>query len=156
IGEAEAMIEAGFDDLYIAYPLVGEAKYRRLLPLLDRAHIRFDFESIAAAEEAWAFFAFRGRTVDVCLEMDSAGRSGLMSVEDGLAVAARIGELPGLNLMGVMNYGNAYGTGDPDEQRRIGEEEGRFAVDMAERLRKAGHRIDVVTVGSTPTARHAA
>ncbi len=155
VGEAEAMVEAGFDDLYIAYPLVGLAKYERLLPLLDRARIRFDVESIVAAEEASAFFAAHGQCVDVCLEMDSAGRSGLMSVQNGVRVAERIGELPGLNLVGVMNYGNAYGTGDPVEQERIGREEGEFAVNMAGRLRAAGHEIDVVTVGSTPTARHA-
>ena len=156
VGEAEAMVGAGFDDLYIAYPLVGEAKYERLLPLMDRARIRYDVESVAAAEEASAFFHGRGRTVDVVLEMDSAGRSGLMDPVDAVRVAGRIGELRGLRLVGVMNYGNAYGTSDPDEQRRIGEEEGRFAVEIAERLRAAGHRIEVVTVGSTPTARHAA
>jgi D-serine deaminase-like pyridoxal phosphate-dependent protein len=156
VGEAEVMVAAGFDDLYIAYPLVGEAKYARLLPLLEQARIRFDVESTAAAEAASAFFGPRGVTADVVLEMDSAGRSGLMDADDAVAVANRIGDLPGLRLVGVMNYGNAYGTSDPDEQRRIGEGEGRFAVAMAERLRSAGHRIDVVTVGSTPTARHAA
>jgi D-serine deaminase-like pyridoxal phosphate-dependent protein len=156
VGEAEVMIDAGFDDVYIAYPLVGEAKYRRLLPLLDRARIRFDVESIAAAEAASAFFDSHGHRVDVMLEMDSAGRSGLMDPDEALNVAGRIGGLPGLNLVGVMNYGNAYGTSDPNEQRRIGEEEGRFAVDIANRLRQAGHHIDVVSVGSTPTARHVA
>lgn len=156
VGEAEAMVNAGFDDIYIAYPLVGDTKYRRLLPLLDRAQIRFDVESVAAAVDASRFFAAHGRVVDVVLEMDSAGRSGLMDPDDALGVAARISELPGLTLVGVMNYGNAYGTSDLDEQRRIGEEEGRFAVEMANRLCAAGHRVDVVTVGSTPTARHAA
>jgi D-serine deaminase-like pyridoxal phosphate-dependent protein len=150
------MVEAGFDDLYIAYPVYGDAKYERLLALLDRARIRFDVESLAAAEAASAFFAKHARTVDVVLEMDSAGRSGLMDPEAAIALADRIAELPALDLVGVMNYGNAYGTSDPDEQRRIGEAEGRFAVAMAERLRANGHRIDVVTVGSTPTARHAA
>src|SRR5205085_10055427 len=138
-----ALVGAGLDDLYIAYPLVGAAKYARLLPLLERARIRFDVDSIAAADEASAFFHGHGRVVDVMLEMDSAGRSGLMDPDEALTVAARIADLPGLNLVGVMNYGNAYGTGDPVEQRRIGEEEGRFAVEMADRLRSAGHRIDV-------------
>ena len=55
-----------------------------------------------------------------------------------------------------MNYGNAYGTSDPAEQERIGLREGEFAVEMANLLRRDGHRIDVVSVGSTPTARHAA
>src|SRR6185436_19491238 len=105
-------------------------------------------ESIAAAEAASAFFDAHGRMVDVMLEMDSAGRSGLMDPDEALLVAERIGDLRGLNLVGVMNYGNAYGTSDPSEQQRIGEEEGRFAVDIADRLRRAGHRIDVVSVGS--------
>ncbi|HVA87594.1 MAG TPA: alanine racemase [Candidatus Saccharimonadales bacterium] len=156
IGEAEAMIDAGFDDLYIAYPLVGDAKYERLLPLLDRSRIRFDVDSIPAADSASAFFARHGRVVDVCLEMDSAGRSGLVDIDEAIAVAARIGELPGLRLVGVMNYGNAYGTSDPAEQAAIGRREGEFAVEVADLLRRAGHDISVVTVGSTPTARHAA
>lgn len=156
LGEAEVMVEAGFDDLYVAYPIVGETKYRRLLPLLDRAKVRFNVESIPAAEEASAFFTAHGRTVDVCLEMDSAGRSGVLTADDAVHLANRIGELPGLSLVGVMNYGNAYGTSDPAEQERIGLREGEFAVELADLLRRNGHRINVVSVGSTPTARHAA
>jgi D-serine deaminase-like pyridoxal phosphate-dependent protein len=113
-------------------------------------------ESIAASEAASAFFYAHGQKVDVMLEMDSAGRSGLMDPDGAVCVAERVGDLPGLNLVGVMNYGNAYGTSDPAEQQRIGEEEGQFAVDIANRLRRAGHQIDVVSVGSTPTARHVA
>ena len=30
VGEAEVMVAAGFTDLFIAYPLIGEQKYRRL------------------------------------------------------------------------------------------------------------------------------
>ena len=78
-----------------------------------------------------------------------------MTDEDALVVAARIAELPGLRLVGLMNYGNAYGTSDAAEQQRVGLREGQFAVEMAEALRRAGHAIEVVSVGSTPTARHA-
>jgi D-serine deaminase-like pyridoxal phosphate-dependent protein len=156
VGEAEAMVEAGFDDVYIAYPVVGEQKLARILPLTDRARIRFDVESIQAAEVASAFFHGHGRMVDVMLEMDSAGRSGILTEEEALAVANRIAELPGLRLVGLMNYGNAYGTSDAAEQQRIGLREGQFAVEVAENLRRAGHDIEVVSVGSTPTARHAA
>jgi D-serine deaminase-like pyridoxal phosphate-dependent protein len=156
VGEAEAMVAAGFDDLYIAYPLLGEQKLRRLLPLLDRARIRFNVESLRAALEASQFLERHGRVVDVCIEMDSAGRSGLVDPEQAGRLADEIAALPGLNLVGVMNYGNAYGTSEPDEQARIGREEGEFAVAVANRLRAAGHAIDVVSVGSTPTTRHAA
>jgi len=55
VGEAEVMVDAGFDDVYIAYPVFGDRKYERILALLDRARIRFDVESLAAAEAASAF-----------------------------------------------------------------------------------------------------
>src|SRR5262249_8943901 len=69
VGEAEALVDAGFDDIYIAYPVVGEQKLARILAMLDRARIRFDVESLEAAETASAFFHGHGRTVDVMLEM---------------------------------------------------------------------------------------
>lgn len=155
IGEAEAFVEAGFDDLFIAYPLVGERKLTRLLPLLDRARIRFEVDTLDVAEGASAFLARAGRRVEVVVSIDGgAGRSGAASAEDAIRVAERVAELPGLELVGVMNYGNAYGTTDKAEQAAIGRREGEYALEVAAGLRSRGLRADVVTVGSTPTARH--
>src|SRR5262249_9447422 len=39
VGEAEAYADAGFRDLFVAYPVVGELKARRLLALAERARI---------------------------------------------------------------------------------------------------------------------
>src|SRR3712207_4635535 len=40
LGEAEVFVDqAGVTDLLIGYPIVGDIKIRRLLHLLDRAHI---------------------------------------------------------------------------------------------------------------------
>jgi D-serine deaminase-like pyridoxal phosphate-dependent protein len=155
VGEAEAMVEAGFEDLYLAYPVLGEQKLQRLLPLLDRARIRINVESSEAARQASAFFAGNGRRVEAILEMDQAGRSGMVEPEQAHALAAEIEDLPGLELVGVMNYANAYATSDALEQERIGREEGEWTVSLAAALRRAGHRMDVVSVGSTPTTRHA-
>ena len=155
LGEAEVMADSGFDDLFIAYPLVGDVKLERLVALQDRAAVRFEIDSIAAAEGASAFLARRGRVVDVVVSVDGgAGRSGAASPETAIEVAERVAELRGLRLVGVMNYGNAYGTGDPVEQERIGRSEGSLAVGVADAFRARGLTADVVTVGSTPTARH--
>ena len=156
LGEAEAMVDAGFDDLFVAYPLVGEQKLRRLVALLDRARIRFEVDTFDGAEAASTFLAAQGRRVDVVVSLDGgAGRSGAASPEAVLDLAERVAELPGLELVGVMNYGNAYGTTDPAEQASIGRREGEAAVAIAAAMRVRGLRADVVTVGSTPTARHA-
>jgi D-serine deaminase-like pyridoxal phosphate-dependent protein len=156
LGEAEVMVAAGFDDLFVAYPLVGEQKLRRLVALLDRAHIRFEVDTLEGAEAASSFLAAQGRRVDVVVSLDGgAGRSGAASPEATVDLAERVAELPGLELVGVMNYGNAYGTSDPVEQAAIGRREGGAAVAIADAMRARGLRTDVITVGSTPTARSA-
>ena len=155
LGEAEVMVDAGFDDLFVAYPLVGEIKLTRLVALLDRAKVRFEVDSLAGAQAASDFLDRRGRRVDVVVSVDGgAGRSGAATPDDAIELAERVAELPGLALVGVMNYGNAYGTSDPLEQAAIGRREGEVAVGMADALRARGVPVDVVTVGSTPTARH--
>jgi D-serine deaminase-like pyridoxal phosphate-dependent protein len=156
LGEAEVLIDAGFDDLFVAYPLVGQLKLGRLVALLDRARIRFEVDTLDGATAASAFLAERGRRVDVVVSLDGgAGRSGAASPEAVLELAERVADLPGIELVGVMNYGNAYGTTDPETQAAIGRREGEDAVAIARQMRARGLRTDVVTVGSTPTARHA-
>ena len=156
LGEAEAMVDAGFEDLFVAYPLVGDAKLARLVALTERARIRFEVDTLEGATLASTYLAKHGRRVEVVVSVDGgAGRSGAATPEEAVALAGRVAELPGLELVGVMNYGNAYGTSDPEVQAAIGRREGEVAVSMAQALRAGGLRADVVTVGSTPTARHA-
>jgi D-serine deaminase-like pyridoxal phosphate-dependent protein len=156
LGEAEAFVDAGFDDLFVAYPLVGALKLERLVALQDRARIRFEVDTFDGAAAASAFLAAHGRRVDVVVSVDGgAGRSGAASPAAAVELAERVADLPGLELVGVMNYGNAYGTSDPVEQAAIGRREGEDAVAIADAMRARGLNAGVVTVGSTPTARHA-
>jgi D-serine deaminase-like pyridoxal phosphate-dependent protein len=155
VGEAEVLADAGFDDLFIAYPLVGEAKLTRVLALLDHARIRFEVDSLVAAQAASDFFARHSVRVDVVVSVDGgAGRSGTASAADAIALGEQVTDLPGLRLVGVMNYGNAYQTTVVEEQRAIGHREGTLALEIAAGLRERGIAIEVISVGSTPTARH--
>lgn len=157
VGEAEAMVAAGFDDLLIAYPVFGDLKYERMLPLMDRAKLRIAVDSPDAVAAAGAFFAARGRELEVLVEYDGgAGRSGTQTVEEALAIGRLVEATAGLQLVGVMSYGNAYGTTDLAEQHRIGTAEGADAVAVAAAFATAGLPAGVVSVGSTPTAKHAA
>lgn len=157
VGEAEALVAAGFDDLFIAYPIIGDMKYRRMLPLMDRARLRIAVDSAAGVDAASSFFSAHGRELEVLVEYDGgAGRSGTQSAQEARALAERVADSPGLVLRGVMSYGNAYGTTDLDRQAEIGRREGADAVEVADEFRRAGLNADVVSLGSTPTARHAA
>src|SRR5437764_12958534 len=74
VGEAEVMVAAGFADLFIAYPLIGAAKYERLLPLLDRARIAVAADSLTGVRALSAFFGPRGVQLPVLVEVDTGFR----------------------------------------------------------------------------------
>ncbi len=49
VGEAEVFVRAGFDDIFLAYPVVGEDKGRRLLALADRTRLAVGVDSVEGA-----------------------------------------------------------------------------------------------------------
>jgi D-serine deaminase-like pyridoxal phosphate-dependent protein len=156
LGEAEAMVDAGFDDLLIAYPLVGRAKLERLLRLLDRAAVRFTIDSLEGAQGASAVLAPAGATAEVLIELDAGiGRTGVPGIEDALALAERVDGLPGLRVTGVLCFAAGYVEG-ADRQREAGTAEGRQVAEAAAALRAAGHAARIASCGSTPTSPYAA
>src|SRR5262245_10273413 len=79
VGEAEAFVNAGFDDIFLAYPTVGEDKARRLLVLSDRARMAVGVDSVEGARSLAATFRDAGRTLEVVLKVDVGyGRVGVL------------------------------------------------------------------------------
>jgi D-serine deaminase-like pyridoxal phosphate-dependent protein len=50
VGEAEVYAQAGFDDIAIAYPVVGAAKWRRVAHLATTVRTTVNVDSAVAAE----------------------------------------------------------------------------------------------------------
>ncbi len=154
VGEAEAMIAAGVEDLLIAYPVLGVQKYERLRPLLDKARIRIALDSLDVAESASAYFAPHGIRLPVLIEIDTGfGRTGVQSDAEALQLADQISELPGVEVAGVMCFGGqAYQSNEPAKHAEIGRGEGERSVRVAKLLSDHNHLAKTVSVGSTPTA----
>jgi len=153
-GEAEAFAAAGFTDLFVAYPVVGADKARRLLALQDEARLAVGVDSVEGALSLAAVFAEAGRTLDVVLKIDTGlHRVGVLP-EAAPETARRIADLRGLRLVGIFTHaGHAYAGETPAEVARTARAEGGQMAEVAERLRGLGLSMDVVSVGSTPTAR---
>ena len=153
VGEAEVMVAAGFADLFIAYPLIGEAKYRRLLPLLERARIAVAADSAEGVAALSAFFGPRGIRLPVLVEVDTGfRRTGVTTDAAALAVAQAIDRAPGLTFGGLMEFGGqAYAACSEDERREVGRAEGLRIAAAAAHLTAAGLPPPVVSVGSTPS-----
>jgi len=156
VGEAEVFAEAGFDDLFVAYPVVGEDKGRRLLALADRVRLAVGVDSVEGARTVAGPFREAARELEVLLKVDVGyGRVGVLP-EHAKDVARRIADLPGLRLRGLFTHaGHGYlaeTQAGVDEVARL---EGQRLAATASDLRAAGLTIDEVSVGSTPTAARA-
>jgi D-serine deaminase-like pyridoxal phosphate-dependent protein len=156
VGEAEVFAAAGFADLFVAYPVVGEDKGRRLLALSDRVRVTVGVDSSDGARTLDAVFRPSGRRLDVLLKVDVGFHRVGVLPDQAVPTAQSISNLSGLRLRGVFTHaGHAYLAESPDGVAEVGRSEGSILVETAQRIRDAGIEIEEVSVGSTPTARHA-
>jgi D-serine deaminase-like pyridoxal phosphate-dependent protein len=155
LGEAEVMAGAGLDDLLVAFPLVGEAKLRRLGGLLERARVRVSLDSVEVAEGLGRLGRSLGRDLEVLVEVDTGlHRLGRPPGPATAELAAEIARVPGVEVAGLLTHaGHAYRAGSPEALRRVAEREVLDLVETAELCRRAGLELREVSVGSTPTAR---
>jgi len=154
--EAEVFAEHGFDDLFVAYPVVGADKGRRLLALAERLRLAVGCDSVAGARLLTEPFAAAGRRLDLRLKIDTGFARVGVRPEQAEELALRIAELPGGALTGVFTHaGQGYGGATPEAVAEVGDHEGRTLAEVAARLRARGLPIETVSVGSTPTAARA-
>jgi D-serine deaminase-like pyridoxal phosphate-dependent protein len=154
--EAEVFAGAGFDDIFLAYTVVGAEKGRRLLALSDRIRLAIGADSIEGAASVGEVFRAAGRRIDVLLKVDCGYHRVGVAPDRAPEVAQRIAELPGIALRGVFTHaGQAYLAETRDEIQAIARREGEVLVSTAESIRSRGVPVEEVSVGSTPTARRA-
>jgi D-serine deaminase-like pyridoxal phosphate-dependent protein len=153
LSEAAIMLEAGIRDIFVAYPIIGDAKIARLLDMNPAGRIIVGVDSRAGAEALSAAASQAGQVIEVRLEVDLGfARTGVPQA-DLVALATRIQALPGLRLSGLFAFKAMTWQGKPTRDRQAaGIEEGQLIVELADRMRQAGIAITDISVGSTPTA----
>jgi D-serine deaminase-like pyridoxal phosphate-dependent protein len=152
-GEAEVFAAAGFDDIFLAYPIVGADKARRLLALGDRVRLAVGADSVEGASTLADAFHAAGRRIEILLKVDVGSHRVGVPAEDALEMARRLADLRGLRLRGVFAHsGLGYHSTSPEAVAEAGQSEGRIMAEVAETLRGEGILVEEVSVGSTPTA----
>ncbi len=155
--EAEVMADAGIDDIFVAYPIVGKGKIERLAVLnrkMDRLLVSFD--SLFAAKQFSEIAVQFGKPFKIIADVDvvDMGRAGfkLETAVDEIMEASR---LPGIEIIGVYAYAymTVKGRKTASSPREAGVSEGQQIVEVAEELRKRGLNIEIVAGGSSPTGR---
>jgi D-serine deaminase-like pyridoxal phosphate-dependent protein len=153
IGEAEVMVEAGVEDVLLAYPTVGEIKIKRLISLMERARIIVALDSHEAAEALSDAMSAEDRIIDVYVEVDTGqNRAGALAGKDAVRLALDFARMPGLRLVGVMSHEGHANTQPPETIEEVALDAGHKLVETADQIRAQGVDISVVSVGSTPAA----
>lgn len=155
VGEAEAMVKAGIDDVLVANEVVEPGKIQRLVALARRARIGVavdDREPIVALSQAASRI---GVTVDVLIDVDVLlHRCGVGSADEAIALADVVSGSPGLRLRGIMGYEGRVRLGDEDRAGKIARAYALMAEVVAA-LRGAGFPVEVVSGAGTSTLREA-
>ncbi|HVH21368.1 MAG TPA: alanine racemase [Pseudonocardia sp.] len=148
VGEAELFADAGFDDLFIAYPVwAAGARAARLRALAARVRLRVGTDSVPGVAALAA--ALAGSSAEVLVEIDSGQhRSGVLP--ERAAEVAQAAERAGLAVRGVFTFpGHGYGPGNRAAAAR---DEAAALAGAAATLNAAGFMCAVVSGGCTPTA----
>jgi D-serine deaminase-like pyridoxal phosphate-dependent protein len=141
LGEAEVMAAAGFEDILITYPLVGEQKADRLVALSGSVNTAVVGDSAAVAKGLSAALSRDGAEVDFLVECDTGlERTGVQTPEAAADLAATVARLDGLRFAGLMTYPTLPGSGEWLRRAR-------------EAIERTGLQVERISGGGTPTAR---
>jgi D-serine deaminase-like pyridoxal phosphate-dependent protein len=138
VSEAEVMADAGLQDIFIPYNIIGEGKLKRLSALARRVRV-----SVAADSE----FTVRGLSeaareaglrLEVLIECDTGlPRCGVQSPQEAADLARLIASLPSLHFAGLMAF--------PANERFD-----QFVRQTRSLLMEDGLQIERVSGGGTP------
>lgn len=173
MAEVALLVDAGVQDILWAHQPVGRRKVNFAVDAnrstvavdanrgtvavdaarADSSQVTVAIDSVEVAGPLSEAAAASGVTVPYLIEVETGtGRAGVVP-DDVVALADRLATMPGLRLRGVFTHEGAFlvrHLGDRPALEAAARDVGRTVVEVAADLRRAGHDVPVVSVGSTP------
>lgn len=153
VGEAEAMVTAGIDDVLIASQVVGSASIRRLVALNRQARVMAAVDAPAHVQALAAAAQEAGVVLPVVVEVDIGMQRcgvapGMAAVELSQTIAAE----PALRFCGLMGWeGHTTGIADALAKQAAVTAAVRLLTDTAQHCRDAGLAVEIVSCSGTGT-----
>jgi D-serine deaminase-like pyridoxal phosphate-dependent protein len=149
VAEAQALVEAGINDVLVSNEVVGAPKIARLAALSRRAHLGVcvDHPDNLAALEA------SGAKLDVYIELEvGMRRCGIAPGEPAVELARAIGRSKNLRFAGLQAYhGRAQHMRSMEERHAAIEAAAQHVFEMKRLLEKAGIACPIVTGAGSGT-----
>jgi D-serine deaminase-like pyridoxal phosphate-dependent protein len=151
VGEAEAMVDVGIDDVLIANEVVSLEKIERIARLAARARILVAVDS-RPAMELLSLAAMREQTtIDVLIDVDvGLNRCGVRSDREAVILGWLVATAPGLRLAGLMGYEGRLRASN--EKRAAKFETARTSIEGAKAaMESEGLPVGIVSGAGTAT-----
>ncbi len=156
LAEAEAMLEAGVDDILITKQIVKPAQLARVAELARTSAIIVlaDHDELVERLDRCALQA--GTCIDVLIDVDiGLGRSGVAPMEAARRLAQRADRARGLRLLGLMGYeGSMHDLDAGAREAACAHALGRL-VATRQLIERDGIELRIVSSGATSTFRTA-
>lgn len=151
VSEAEVISDPA-QDIFVAYPPIGEQRATRLAALGGDRTMRAAVDTLAAVEAASIAARAAGATIGLLVDLDvGSHRTGVVSPAATLPLAQAIERSPNVRLDGIMIYpGHVWSL--PMEQDAELKAVDDLVVETLELWAKHGLAAAIVSGGSTPTA----
>jgi D-serine deaminase-like pyridoxal phosphate-dependent protein len=160
LGEGEVFAGAGFADIFVGYPLVGNRKIARLIELLETTSSKISIaaDTLEVAIPIARAASRAGLAVPVVIEVDTGmHRLGVQPGRATVELASRIADLDGIDVVGLFTHeGHVYTQARSMEEKRAMTHAACAAIaETAELVRASGIPLTTVSVGSSGTFRFA-
>lgn len=155
VGQAEAMVEQGIDDIVVAHPsFYGGPKGEILKKLLNQPSLKLAVmvDMFEQAEIISKIGQAVGKEISVLIKIDlgTNSRYGIPPGEPVLNLARKLRQLPGINLVGI--YAHEMGVEPtPEGKDEAAFEAATLMTENARMLGKEGINIHHVSVGASCT-----
>jgi len=157
LDEAEVFAAHGCTDIFQAYTVVGEHKWRHAAELAQRIRLTVGADSREALRGLSAAATAAGSSIGIRIEVDTGLHRAGVSPDGAQALCEETLRLPGLDLDGLFTFRGPRFAGAGDRSlAELGRQEGETLVALAEALRARGIPIREVSAGGTPTGPHVA
>ncbi len=156
LAETAGMLESGIEDIFIAYPIVGQANLEKLAEILTRSEkIIVAFDSIFHLEQLTRI-PLAKFPLQLRLEINSGqNRCGitpelnqLKPIMEFLQNHSRLFSLEGV----FTHAGHVYRCSNLEQIQAVAESEQAAVIKAAKILRQNGFACKTISTGSTPTA----
>ncbi len=141
LGEAEAMVDAGLDDILVPYNIVGPRKLERLVALSRRARLTVAADSADTVVGLAGAAKAAGLAIPTLVEMDTGSRRcGVQTPAAVTMLAEQIDATVGVHFAGVMTYPSRTSAG-------------AFIDETIESLAAEGLQARIISGGGTGSER---